>query len=129
MDDDRNASSGDLESFQKRLNQTKASIEQRDRQASSKSSAYSFGFRLASDLVVGVLVGFGIGWVLDRWLGTSPWFLLIFTPLGVVAGIFNVIRAAKSVEARRHLEQTRADHTSDSSSGAAPENGDRTEER
>ena len=60
-------------------------------------------------MIAGVLVGFGAGWLLDRLLGTSPWFLLILTPLGMAAGILNVIRAAKSAEARRHLETTKAD--------------------
>ena len=105
---DGKSSPDELERFDKRLQTAKASIEDRDKQAFSQSSAYGFGFRLAVDLVVGVLAGFGIGWLLDKWLGTSPWFLLILTPLGIVAGIMNVIRAAKSVEAKRHLAHTDA---------------------
>jgi hypothetical protein len=46
---------------------------------------------------------------LDYLLGTSPWFMLVLTPLGMVAGILNVIRAATSMEAKRHLEQTRGE--------------------
>ncbi len=99
----------DLESFDKRLKTAKASIQDRDRKAFNQASAYGFGFRLAVDLVVGVLAGFGIGWLLDKWLGTSPWLLLIFTPLGIAAGILNVIRAAKSIEAQRHLAHTDAE--------------------
>jgi ATP synthase protein I len=68
-----------------------------------------FGFRLAADLLAGVLGGFAIGWGLDYLLATSPWFMLVFTPLGMVAGILNVIRAATSMEAKRHLEQTRGE--------------------
>ena len=109
MGDDNKTSPADLESFDKRLQRTKASIEERDKRAFHQASAYSFGFRLATDLVAGVLAGFGIGWLLDYWLGTSPWLLLIFIPLGIGAGIANVIRAAKSIEARRHLEHTNAD--------------------
>ena len=109
MGDDKKASPADLESFNKRLQRTKASIQERDRQTFNQASAYSFGFRLAIDLVVGVLAGFGIGWLLDYWLGTSPWLLLVFTMLGIAAGISNVIRAAKSIEARRHLAHTKAD--------------------
>ena len=101
-------SSDELNDFEKRLNNTKKSIEDRDKQTFRKVSAYSFGFRLVTDLVVGVLSGVGIGWLLDYWLGTKPWFLLIFMPLGMIAGIVNVIRAAKSVEAQRHLEKTDA---------------------
>lgn len=109
MDDDKSSSSERLTGLQKRLASAKSSFEARDRKAGSPSSAYGFGFRLVSDLVVGVLAGFFIGWGLDKLLGTSPWLLLIFTPIGMAAGILNVIRAAQSAEAERYLKETRAD--------------------
>jgi ATP synthase protein I len=58
------------------------------------ASGYARGFRLSIELVAGVLVGAGIGWALDRWLGTSPWGLMVFLMLGFAAGVVNVIRAA-----------------------------------
>jgi len=39
-----------------------------------------------------VIVGAGIGWVLDRALHTNPAFLIVFFLIGVAAGIWNVIR-------------------------------------
>ena len=57
-------------------------------------SAIARGFRLSTELVAGVLVGAMIGWVLDRWLGISPWGLIIFLLLGFAAGVLNVMRAA-----------------------------------
>ena len=108
MGGDKETSSKELEDFGKRLNSTVSAMENKDKRVAGNGSAYSFGFRLVTDLVVGVLSGFGIGWLLDTWLGTAPWFLLIFMPIGMVAGILNVIRAAKSVEAKRHLEKTDA---------------------
>jgi F0F1-type ATP synthase assembly protein I len=32
--------------------------------------------------------------MLDRWLGTSPWFFFIFFIFGLAAGILNVYRTA-----------------------------------
>jgi ATP synthase protein I len=40
------------------------------------------------------LAGAGIGWVLDRWLGISPWGMIVFLLLGFAAGVLNVMRAA-----------------------------------
>jgi len=33
-----------------------------------------------------------IGWLLDRWLGTKPWLILVFFILGFAAGLLNVYR-------------------------------------
>lgn len=49
-------------------------------------------FKLAIDIVAALAVGVGIGFLLDRWLGTKPWLLLLFCVLGAVAGIWNVMR-------------------------------------
>lgn len=58
------------------------------------ASGYARGFRLSSELVAGVLVGGGIGWLLDRWLGIAPWGLIVFVLLGFGAGVLNVMRSA-----------------------------------
>ena len=42
--------------------------------------------------VLAVVLGAGCGYVLDRWLGTSPWLFLLLFFLGVIAGIRNVFR-------------------------------------
>jgi ATP synthase protein I len=63
-----------------------------DRQATA--SGYARGFRLSSELVAGVLVGAGLGWLIDRWFGVSPWGLIVFLLLGFAAGVLNVMRSA-----------------------------------
>jgi ATP synthase protein I len=57
-------------------------------------SALARGFRLSTELVAGVLVGAFIGWALDKWLGISPWGMIVFLLLGFAAGVVNVMRAA-----------------------------------
>jgi ATP synthase protein I len=57
-------------------------------------SAIARGFRLSTELVAGVVVGAAIGWLLDRWLGISPWGMIVFLLLGFAAGVLNVMRAA-----------------------------------
>lgn len=59
----------------------------------TEATAVAKGFRYAGDLLGGVIVGVGIGWLLDRWLGISPWGLIIFTLLGFSAGVLNLMRS------------------------------------
>jgi ATP synthase protein I len=66
----------------------------------SDPSAIARGFRLSTELVAGVIVGAIIGWLLDRWLGISPWGLIVFLLLGFAAGVLNVMRAAGVVRDR-----------------------------
>ena len=55
-------------------------------------------FKLGTELVAAVGVGTIIGFILDSWFGTKPWFIIIFFFLGSAAGILNVIRAAKRMQ-------------------------------
>ena len=43
------------------------------------------------------MFGFLIGFVLDRWLGTTPLFIIVFFFIGIAAGIVNVVRTANAV--------------------------------
>jgi ATP synthase protein I len=65
--------------------------------ANSDPSALARGLRLSAEFVAGILVGAAMGWLLDRWLGTSPWGLIVLLLLGFAAGILNVMRAAGAV--------------------------------
>ncbi len=50
---------------------------------------FSLGLVLPSSIVIGL----AIGYYMDKWLGTNPWLLLVFTLLGVASGLFSLIRA------------------------------------
>lgn len=48
--------------------------------------ASTIGFALVLATVIGLVVGY----FLDRWLDTKPWFTLIFLVLGIIAGFKNI---------------------------------------
>jgi ATP synthase protein I len=64
------------------------------------ASGYAKGFRLSSELVGGVALGAGLGWLIDRGLGIAPWGLIVFLLLGFAAGVLNVMRSAGVVPSR-----------------------------
>ena len=60
-------------------------------------SAMGLAFRVGIELAAGLLVGGGLGWLLDRWWHTSPAMLILFFFLGAAAGIVNVFRTARDI--------------------------------
>lgn len=62
--------------------------------AARDMSGLSRGLRLGSEFIAAILVGAGIGYLLDLWLKTGPWLLLVFVLVGFAAGVLNVTRAA-----------------------------------
>jgi len=55
------------------------------------------------ELLTATLTWAAIGWAIDRWLGTEPWFLAIGALLGNAAGIYLVWlrgRRMDAIEAR-----------------------------
>ncbi len=64
-----------------------------------EESAASAAIHYASDLVAGLIVGGGGGFLLDRELGTSPWFLLGGIFLGMGSGFMMIYRdVTRSIE-------------------------------
>lgn len=41
-------------------------------------------------MVASTFIGLAMGYYLDRWLDTSPWFTLIFLLLGIISGFRNI---------------------------------------
>ena len=62
--------------------------------AKADNAGYGQALKLSSEFIAGVVVGAGLGWIIDRWLGTSPWGLIVFLLLGFGAGVLNVMRSA-----------------------------------
>ena len=61
------------------------------------------GMQTSSEVVAGALVG----WVIDRWAGTSPTWLLVGGIAGIVVGLSTLIRGA--MRANREFEEARKD--------------------
>ncbi|MCM5558721.1 AtpZ/AtpI family protein [Pleomorphomonas sp. JP5] len=63
--------------------------------ASQSSGLTGIGqaMKVGSEFVAGVIVGFVIGYTIDRLFGTGPWGMIVFLLLGFAAGTLNVMRA------------------------------------
>jgi ATP synthase protein I len=55
------------------------------------AEASSVGLILPSSIAVGLFFGY----MLDKWLHTAPWMLLIFLILGAISGLWSLYRAMR----------------------------------
>lgn len=60
-------------------------------------SQANMAWRMVTELVAGLVLGFGIGYGLDQLFGTMPIMLVIFTLLGLWAGVKTMMRTANEI--------------------------------
>ena len=89
----------DLEDFKTRLKIAKSKLQKRKSQNSEKKGIFlGNAFKLGTELIAAVIVGTIIGFILDSWFDTKPLLIIIFFIFGSVAGILNILRAAKKMQ-------------------------------
>jgi len=88
----------DLERFESRLDAVKAKHAP-DVDDVSDGTILGMAWRLSTEIIVAVLVGMGLGFGLDKLLGTKPWMMLVGVCFGFAAGIMNVMRSAAKMDA------------------------------
>jgi ATP synthase protein I len=71
------------------------------RKEPSMLAALGLASGIGLQLAASVLVGLGLGWLLDKVFHTSPWLLLIGLIVGVVGGGYSVVQRV-SKELRRY---------------------------
>lgn len=88
-----------LRELQRRIDGAQRALDETLRERAPPEGAKPFGsalalaWRIGIELVVAILVATGLGWALDRWLGTQPWGMIVMFFLGIAAGMVNVWRA------------------------------------
>jgi ATP synthase protein I len=61
-----------------------------DQQEANEKSGIAYG--AAITLFASVISLCGLGWLLDRWLGTKPWLLVVGIVLGSIVGFYQFVR-------------------------------------
>ncbi|HEV7276891.1 MAG TPA: AtpZ/AtpI family protein [Devosiaceae bacterium] len=67
------------------------------RGAAKDFTGMSRALRLGSEFIAAIVVGAGAGFLLDQWLGTGPWLMLVLLLIGFAAGVLNVTRSAAAM--------------------------------
>ncbi len=61
--------------------------------------------RLVIDLVAGVIMGLAVGYFLDKWLDTTPLFIIAGLFMGMAAGVKNMLRSAELIDKKLNEQQ------------------------
>ena len=63
-----------------------------------KENGAGFAFKISTELIAALIVGVGMGLIVDNYLGTKPFGLIIFFILGSFAGFLNIYRVMRRIE-------------------------------
>ena len=88
----------DIKSLDLKLKEARSAEEKarlwRPKLRDERGNVLGLAFRVSVEIVSALAIGFVIGWLLDSWLGTKPWLMVVFIVLGSAAGLLNVYRQA-----------------------------------
>ncbi len=68
-------------------------------------SQAQLAWRMVIELVAGLGIGFGMGYGLDYLFGTLPIFMVLFTMLGLAAGVKTMLRSAQEIQEKKLAEE------------------------
>ncbi|MDI7861513.1 AtpZ/AtpI family protein [Rhizobiaceae bacterium n13] len=77
----------------------------RDDRAEESRKGYAVAMKLSSEFISAIIVGALLGYLLDRFAGTSPWGMIVLLLLGFCAGVLNVLRSAGKVAAVHPMDR------------------------
>ena len=100
IDDDQKQRLAQLEA---RLSEARKAQEPKPRTEEHYTMANQ-AWRMVTELVAGLVIGFGIGYGLDSLFGPLPIFLVLFTLLGLAAGIRVMMRSAAEIQKQQTAE-------------------------
>lgn len=90
-----------LAALEKRLSEVRKEHESPAQRADHHLSQANMAWRMVIEMVSGLGIGFGVGYGLDVLLGTQPWLMVLFTLLGLAAGVKVMLRSAREMNEER----------------------------
>ena len=89
-----------LGALKSRIQKAETALKPLSPQKASSQGLVSRFFHVGVELISGILVGAGLGILVDTIFGVSPWGVIVFFILGSAAGLLNVYRVLTSQRPR-----------------------------
>ena len=87
----------ELKEIKSKIKKMKSDINEKNENDQKRVSPLGVAMKMGTEFVAAVFVASFIGIYIDKWLETTPIFIIIFFIIGSVAGIFNVVRSSKMI--------------------------------
>ena len=94
-----NNSKKQLENLKEKIDHLQHDKEKKS--ALKRNSGAGFGFKISTEIVAALIVGVGIGLLVDNYFNTKPFGLIIFFILGAFAGFLNVYHVMRRIEKQK----------------------------
>ena len=85
-----------LKDLQAQIDALRDKTQPKEVERTDDAKAMSLGMRVGTELVGTILVSGAIGYGLDRWLGTSPWILVVMLVLGMIAAFYSIYKTTQN---------------------------------
>lgn len=76
-----------------------------EQSAEQSRKGYAQAMKLSSEFISAIVVGAILGYLIDRFVGTAPWGMIVLLLLGFCAGVLNVLRSAGVVSTPHPAER------------------------
>jgi ATP synthase protein I len=87
-----------LKELEAKIEAAKGATEAQKHHQEEHYSMANQAWRMVTEMVAGLGIGFGIGYGLDALFGTTPFLMVLFTLLGIAAGINVMLRSAAEIQ-------------------------------
>ncbi|WP_136441931.1 AtpZ/AtpI family protein [Pacificoceanicola onchidii] len=94
-----------LKALEERIEAVKRSEADTKAHQEEHYSQANLAWRMVTEMVSGLGIGFGIGYGLDVLFGTTPFLMVLFTLLGIAAGIKVMLRSAQEIQRQQIARQ------------------------
>ena len=85
-----------LDELKERIDNAETSITPSPK--NKRENGAGFGFKISTEIIAALVVGVVVGLIVDKYLGTKPFGLIIFFIFGAIAGFLNVYRVMRRIE-------------------------------
>ena len=88
-----------LNKLEERIRSAKVKIQKNENtDTPPNSKLIGLGMRVALEMLAAIGVSGLIGWYIDKFLDSKPWFFLVFLLLGIAAGLKSVFKVIRIIE-------------------------------